>query len=200
MKVELLSITPNAEHLIAKAYGICTGGRGTKEIPLENITLWIRQGHESPIEHASATFLITGISRSCLAQLTRHRHTSFSVESMRYVEQGVSFVEPLSIENAAVNENGIVAKLDEWYMATLRLYTLLLEAGVPKEDARFVLPLATETCLMMTANFSSWLHIFRVRALNPHAQWEIRKLCLKMLEILRAEAPHVFCVLDGEDA
>ena len=107
-------------------------------------------------------------------------------------------MEPLSIENAAVNENGIVAKLDEWYMATLRLYTLLLEAGVPKEDARFVLPLATETCLMMTANFSSWLHIFRVRALNPHAQWEIRKLCLKMLEILRAEAPHVFCVLDEE--
>ena len=84
MRVELIGFTPSAAEVIAKSYGTCTN----KHVPVTRIQKWIGMGHESPIEHAIATFSIEGISRSCLAQLTRHRLASFSVESMRYCDIG----------------------------------------------------------------------------------------------------------------
>ena len=190
MHVELLAITPNAEELIARCARI--SHRSEDQASPENDRKLIRKllylGHESILEHASATFLIEDISRSCMAQLTRHRLASFTVESMRYVDYSSAvFVDPASIV-----ESGDRFRL--YTQATaLALYTYrkLLELGVPHEDARFVLPIGTSTRLAVTANFREWRHIIRLRT-SPAAQWEIRKLSRSILEILVQHAPNVF--------
>lgn len=183
MKIELWRMTPEPENLIAEAYGICTN----KNVPVENIPKWIKMGHESPLEHCVATFLIEGISRSCLAQLTRHRLASFSVQSMRYVDMfETGQTVPESIRTTGMLDNYALHMAD-----SQDLYELLLNNGVPKEDARMVLPLATHTTLLMTANFRELRHIIRIRT-HSSAQWEIRELANKILDILVEAAPNVF--------
>jgi thymidylate synthase (FAD) len=183
MKVQLLRITPDAEELIAAAYGTCTN----KIVVPENIQKWVKLGHESPLEHAVATFHIKGISRACLAQLTRHRLASFSVESMRYVD--------MSAQGQVVPDSIVKACLLNTYgkhMGSAQtLYQDMLDNGVPKEDARMVLPLATMTNLIMTANFREWRHIIGLRT-SSAAQWEIRELANKALDILIKQASNVF--------
>lgn len=188
LNVELLAITPNSEQIIAQAYGICTG---KETIQLASIQKWINAGHLSPVEHASATFLISGISRACMSQLTRHRLASFSVRSMRYTDSKLQpFVMPETIASdyyLKIKTIGLVRKAQE-------LYAKMQEHNIPNEDARFVLPIATTTNLIMSANFREWRHVFELRC-SKHAQWEIRELCMKMLEILYDECPNVFCDL-----
>lgn len=178
MKVTLLSVTD--PKIINQAYGICTG----KEV--EDITKWIARGHTSPLEHASATFRIEGISRSCLAQLTRHRIASYSVESMRYCN-----VE----DNEVIVPKSFSGKWENWYKdrvyAMQDLYTDMIANGIPKEDARFVLPIATTTQLIMTMNFRSLRNFFDLR-MDSHAQWEIRNLATEMWKLVVQVAPDVF--------
>lgn len=191
MKVELRSITPNAERLIAEAARVSRRGDG-KPTGLDRdratIRRLIRDGHDSVLEHASATFLVEGISRCCMAQLTRHRHASFTVESQRYVNVGdAGAVAPESI--AADSKTG-----DAYWEAVLgakRAYGELVDEGVPEEDARYVLPGGTVTRLIVTANFREWRHIIRQRA-HPAAQWEIRELVTAIQAILAEHAPSVF--------
>lgn len=186
MNVELISNTPNPEQLIARAYGICTG---KDTIPIENITKWIVQGHETPVEHASASFFISGISRACSHQLVRHRLASFSQRSQRYcTEDDWSPVAPTSLNDSMqVNRRLFLQTIDKIKEA----YDILRDSGVPDEDARFVLPNATPTELIMTANFREWLHVIRLRG-TEHAQWEIREVAHCIYEALREIAPYVF--------
>lgn len=148
----------------------------------------IREGHESIIEHASATFEISGISRACSHQLVRHRLASYSQESQRYVDMSApEFVVPPAI---AENPEAL-ALWDDFGRTVVETYQRLRALGIRKEDARFVLPNAAATRIIVTMNFRSLRHFFSVRC-DQAAQWEIRALALEMLRQIHALAPAVF--------
>jgi thymidylate synthase (FAD) len=151
----------------------------------------IREGHESIIEHASVTFEISGISRACSHQLVRHRLASYSQESQRYVDMTApEFVMPPSVaENPQAR-----AVWDEFMGQVSDTYRRLRELGTRKEDARFVLPNAAATRIIVTMNFRSLRHFFSVRC-DKAAQWEIRALALEMLRQVHEIAPAVFADL-----
>jgi len=193
MKVTLLAITENAESLIAMAARVSRRGDHKLTATDEDRLLigrLIRDGHESVLEHASATFLIEGISRCCLAQLTRHRLASFTVESQRRDRVGdyqmPDFVYPVFVEKCSAR-----IKADEAAYACIAAYDALIEAGVPAEDARYYLPQGVTTRLVMTANFREWRHIIKLRT-APDAQWEIRELADRIRFGLKTLAPSVF--------
>ncbi len=148
----------------------------------------IREGHESIIEHASVTFEISGISRACSHQLVRHRIASYSQESQRYVDMSApEFVVPPSVADNPQAQ----AVWDEFVDQVGDTYRQLRKLGVRKEDARFVLPNATATRIIVTMNLRSLRHFFSVRC-EPAAQWEIRALALEMLRQVHVLAPAVF--------
>jgi thymidylate synthase (FAD) len=205
MHVEIIGVSTylhgdsSSESLLEHAGRTCYRSV-TKDNPGKFLKSRIGEGHESIIEHASVTFDIEGISRACSHQLVRHRIASYSQESQRYVDMSApEFVVPPSIggdpEAAAVWE--------EFVSQVSRAYHRLRELGVRKEDARFVLPNATATRIIVTMNFRSLRHFFSVR-LDKAAQWEIRALALEMLRQVHALAPSVFAdlyqrhVVEGE--
>lgn len=148
----------------------------------------IDEGHESIIEHASVTFDIRDISRSCSHQLVRHRIASYSQESQRYVDMSApEFVVPPSI----ADNPEAVAIWAECMGQVSQTYHRLRTLGVRKEDARFVLPNATCTRIIVTMNMRSLRHFFSVRC-DRSAQWEIRALALEMLRQVNELAPAVF--------
>ena len=189
MNVTLLAITPDPEKVIETAGRVCY--RSEPGDTARFISNRMREGHLSIFEHASATFLIEGISRACSHQLVRHRLCSFSQESQRYVELGNSgHLEYVVPDNILMDEEAyevVVGVIDHAELA----YKNLRALGIKKEDARFMFPNATTTRLVMTANFRQWLHIFDQR-ISQHAQWEIRNVCLDILSILYQEAENVF--------
>lgn len=148
----------------------------------------VGEGHESIIEHASVTFEISGISRACSHQLVRHRIASYSQESQRYVDMSApEFVVP-----PAIAQNPEAAAVWEECMGQVEdAYHRLRKLGARKEDARFVLPNATATLIIVTMNFRTLRHFFRVRC-DKAAQWEIRDLALEMLRQVYDLAPGVF--------
>ena len=148
----------------------------------------VREGHESIIEHASVTFEISGISRACSHQLVRHRIASYSQESQRYVDMSApEFVVPPSVGD----DPEAMVVWDEFVASVGDAYRRLRKLGVRKEDARFVLPNAAATRIIVTMNFRSLRHFFSVRC-ERAAQWEIRELALEMLRQVYALAPSVF--------
>ena len=200
MTVELIAITPNAEVVIEKAGRTCYCSTPKAQPAGEKnlIHRIIKNGHHSVLEHASATFRITGVSRSFTHQLVRHRLCAFSQRSQRYVnEKSFAFVEPESIR-----EKTEAHRLFEEFMAEAKnAYCKLQELGIKNEDARFVLPNAVQSEIVLSANFRELRHIFCVRC-DRHAQWEIREVALQMLRIMKKEAPSVFgdFVIDEETA
>ena len=155
-------------------------------------------GHTSVLEHASFTFEISGISRATLAQLTRHRIASFSVQSQRYVKlDNPEFVIPETIRKSELFYN----RAESVMRLCMDLYKMMVDAGIPAEDARFVTPQAVPTNVIMTMNCRELLHFFRLRTCN-RAQWEIRQLADEMLRICRKKSPEIFgnagadCVTD----
>lgn len=146
----------------------------------------LASGHESPFEHASATFRISGGSRAMTHQLVRHRLLAVSQKSQRYVsEKGFDYVRPPSIPEAYRSDfDGDMEKIRQ-------MYEKWKARGIRNEDARFVLPNACATDIVITGNFREFRHIFRVRC-SPHAQWEIRMVCQAMLDHLLPIAPAVF--------
>lgn len=190
MKVSLIAVTPNAERVIEDAGRTCylshekTSGDSHKRF----IKMLIGRNHESVLEHAYATFRVEGGSRSFTHQLVRHRFCSFSQQSQRYVdEEKFSVVTPDSIRESAEALDVYNRLVNDAREA----YRRLIELGIKKEDARFVLPNATESEIVVSANFRELRHIFRLRC-HPSAQWEIRRICLEMLKIMKKEAPAVF--------
>lgn len=190
LQVELLAITPDAERLIETAGRTCydsTDRAGADSAP-RFIQMLIQRGHHSVLEHASATFAIRGVSRALTHQLVRHRLASYSQRSQRYVkEDGFDVVTPPSI--AARPQ--AAARFQEYLRVARETYDALRSAGVPAEDARFVLPNACRSDIVVTANFREWRHILALRG-APQAQWEIRQLAVAVLRELKNRAPAVF--------
>jgi len=193
VKVELIAITRylrgggTPEELLEHAGRVCYRSEGRGD-PGRFLQARIREGHESIIEHASATFEISGISRSCSHQLVRHRLASYSQESQRYVDMS----DPEWVIPPAIAENTEArAVWDEFADGVQAAYRALRELGVRKEDARFALPNAAATRIIVTMNFRELLHVFRLR-ISPAAQWEIRDVCVQMLELVSPVAPGVF--------
>ena len=220
LKVELLTHTPEPEKIIAAAAKLCyssssidgimEGLDGEKTEKFLNMLLSL--GHESPIEHVSFTFGIEGVSRSLLAQFTRHRIASYSVKSQRYVNEGkFEFVTPPEIaENPEALEifNKAMAEDLEHYNALADILKKkhvkkLMASGVDEteavkkaekmaiEDARYILPNACETKMVATLNARSLVNFFHHRCCE-RAQWEIRELAEQMLELVKDVAPTLF--------
>lgn len=220
MNVTLLTHTSNPERMVAAAAKLCYSGTTIDELMdgLDDeknaafVEMLAGLGHESPIEHASFTFAIEGVSRALLAQITRHRIASFSVQSQRYVEaNGFAGVVPPAVADSpeahAVFE-GAMRHAEQAYrdIAGILLEKherALLDTGEPPksarakaeklaiEDARFVLPNACETKMIVTMNARSLLNFFRLRCCN-RAQWEIRAVADRMLALVRGAAPSLF--------
>ena len=197
MHVELLYHTPDPERAIATAARLCYAPVGAAELmetmPEDRmrsvLSTIMRSGHYSTLEHASYTFAIDGVSRALTHQLVRHRLASFNQQSQRYVKfkDGIDVVTPPSIAESAEAQR----LFDEAIKATEDAYTKMLELGIPAEDARYVLPNACETKIVVTMNVRELLHFFDLRCCN-RAQWEIRDLAHKMLELARPTAPYIF--------
>jgi thymidylate synthase (FAD) len=193
MKVELIAITQylrgdgSSESLIEHAGRVCyrSESRGKPEAFLR---ARLREGHESIIEHANATFEISGISRACSHQLVRHRLASYSQESQRYVDMS----DPSVVVPDAIGDNPEARAVWSAFLKQVKsTYQDLRALGVRKEDARFALPNAVATRIVVTMNFRELRHFFRLR-ITPEAQWEIRQMAVEMLKVLVPFAPTVF--------
>jgi len=195
MEVELISATPDAERLIETAARTCYDT--TDRMSSSDKGVFIRKlfeaGHLSVFEHACATFRIKGISRACSHQLVRHRLASYSQRSQRHVkEMQISYVTPPTVERAGEPARRMFRDAME---ASWMAYSELMKQGIFREDARYVLPNACTTELVMSANFREWLHVLNER-LGSDAQWEIRELCTLIHEKLKEIAPSVFTLIE----
>lgn len=195
MQIKLINWTPDPERTVAAAARLCYSSAGAetlldefkKEEVAELIKKLISSGHLSPFEHANFTFAVEGVSRALTHQLVRHRIASYSQQSQRYVsEDDFALITPPSIKGdpeALALFNQTMAEINQAYKA--------LAQRVPKEDARYVLPQACETKLVVSFNARSLLNFFE-RRLCRRAQWEIRQLARLMLAELRSLAPLLF--------
>lgn len=184
MKVDLIRKTTFPNELCGEAAAICTDSKNT-ESALKHA---MESGHTSVLEHAVYTFRVEGISRACLAQLTRHRIASFDVQSQRYVDMGdMPVVVPASIHR----NKPVMDRYTELMEEIKAFYKDAVMKGVPKEDARYITPQAAQTTLIMTMNARELLHFFSLRTCN-RAQWEIRNLADKMLKLCKESTPIIF--------
>jgi len=231
VNVELLEATPNPEEVICRAarndymseYGadesfedVMAGieGEDLEEKQRTLIGHLLDHGHFGPFEHVQATFHVEGMSRSCMAQITRHRHVSFDVQSMRYVAfddvdpsdvgDGEMVVTPPSAsdpnwvgrnqQGGAVDEDTVAKREEVFTEAVQRAvedYQELLELGMPPEDARFVLPIGTQVNVVMSLNARMLMHVADMRA-AADSQWEIRGLTEDVLDIAAEWCPITF--------
>ena len=182
MRVSLAYHTVLPEAAAAQAAALCTGS----DKPFRALHHAVSSGHDSVVEHASFTFMIEGVSRVLLAQITRHRLASFSVQSQRYCGVKPVWIVPPKVTELGL-EDDYKAECDRCYKAFERY----VAAGVPDEDARFVIPQGVECKLMMTMNARELKHFFSLRCCN-RAQWEIRELANYMLGIVQDGFPELF--------
>ncbi len=220
MKVTLLTHTPQPEHLLASAARLCYSASNIETV-MENLTpektadfvnYLAELGHESPMEHVTFTFGIEGVSRSLLAQITRHRIASYSVQSQRYVQEKMfEYVLPPEIEAVPEAKEIFIKAMEDDQRQYEELTAILkekhlkdmLQSGMDEkaannaaqkkaiEDARFVLPNACTTKMIMTMNARSLMNFFHHRCCN-RAQWEIRDLAAQMFKLCYAVAPNLF--------
>ncbi len=197
MRVYLLAHTPEPEKTVAMAAKLCYSPSGIAELSsrveesnqekfLEKV---IGLGHLSVLEHAGFTFGIEGISRATSHQLVRHRLASYSQQSQRYVKVGKDFeyVSPHTISS----DDKLKKKFDEAVGMLHSVYRDLVNAGVPAEDARYILPNAAATKIIVTMNARELLHFFTLRCCE-RAQWEIREMACEMLRLVKQVAPTIF--------
>jgi len=196
MDVRLLYHTPDPERAVAAAARLCYAPVGAAEL-MEGMTdeavrkvlgVILRSGHLSALEHASYTFAIDGVSRAMTHQLVRHRLASYNQQSQRYVayaEKPVFVVPP-----AVSADPDVLARYNAATAAAFDAYRALVDAGVAAEDARYLLPNAMETKIVVTMNVRELLHFFELRCCK-RAQWEIRELALTMLRLAEPTAPYI---------
>jgi len=195
MKVVLLQCTPEPERMVALAARLCYSPSGIgdlrEDVSRKSVQGLVRKvlsmGHASTLEHVTFTFGIEGISRAASHQLVRHRLASYSQQSQRYVSADFGYVTPESVSG----QPELLAEYKRHMAASVAFYEKLGKAGVPAEDARFVLPNATETKILVTMNARELCHFFSLRTCR-RAQWEIRDMALRMLAIARKKAPLLF--------
>ena len=232
LKVTLIAHTPQPEKIAASAAKLCYSSSDIDGITqglddektASYIDMLVSIGHESVMEHASFTFGIEGISRACSHQLVRHRIASYSQKSQRYVnEDGFDFVTPPAVSEipqAKQEYDRIVSEISKSYSLIADMLTEKHKADfiaqgmdektasskarkLANEDARFILPNACETKIIVTMNVRSLFNFFKHRCCN-RAQWEIRAVADEMLRLCIQTAPHIFryagpsCVADGK--
>ena len=231
MKVMLIAHTPEPEKVIATAAKLCYSSSdigslkdGLTDDKVENfISMLASIGHESPMEHVSFTFGIEGISRACSHQLVRHRIASYSQKSQRYVnENGFEFIVPPEIEAVPEAKAEFERSMEALTESYEKIADILTEKHTAdfisqgqdektaarnarkkaNEDARFVLPNACETKIVVTMNVRTLFNFFKHRCCN-RAQWEIKAVADEMLRLCYEAAPNVFknagpsCVMTG---
>jgi len=198
MKVMLINYTKDPEKIVAQSARLCYSAleieelreRLSDESVIKLIKKIMELGHYSVLEHATFTFVIEGISRVTSHQLVRHRLASFSQQSQRYVKinkKGFPYIIPKSVEK---DEKLIKIFIDAVNKLN-GIYQLLLDHNVKAEDARYILPQAVATKIILTANARELLHIFKLRCCN-RAQWEIREVAINMLKEVKGIAPTIF--------
>ncbi|MFP4458215.1 MAG: FAD-dependent thymidylate synthase [Candidatus Zixiibacteriota bacterium] len=185
MRVSLINYTPKPIETVYTAARTCYSKKTASQIWAKRVTSFemgklldrtIESGHHSILEHISFTFAIEGVSRAASHQLVRHRLASFSQQSQRYAElDDQGYITPNSIKYSTD------AKMifEEAMASCKQAYEKLRKKGIPKEDARFIMPNATSTNLVMTMNFRELWHVSGIR-LCKRAQWEIRELFIKI--------------------
>lgn len=197
MNVTLLEHTPNPEQTVALAARLCYSPVSIdtlrEKLESSDIESFLNKimslGHHSVLEHASFTFAIEGISRVTTHQLVRHRIASFSQQSQRYVSHKDQFT---SIMPDTIARNLEARQIFAFMSETVhKAYSQLVELGIPAEDARYILPNATETKIIMTMNARELRHFFALRCCQ-RAQWEIREMATEMLRLARRAAPVIF--------
>ncbi|MFH1027101.1 MAG: FAD-dependent thymidylate synthase [Pseudomonadota bacterium] len=195
--VTLIEHTPNPERTVALAARLCYSPSSINDLrekladsDIESFLEKIMSlGHHSVLEHASFTFGIEGISRVTTHQLVRHRIASFSQQSQRYVSHKEEFT---SIMPDTIAENPEARQIFAFMSETVhKAYAQLVEMGIPAEDARYILPNAAETKIIMTMNARELLHFFALRCCQ-RAQWEIRQMSVEMLRLVKQVAPVIF--------
>ena len=182
MKVKLIRYTIAADELAGQAAALCYNGKN----PARSLEIAMGGGHESVMEHTTFTFLIEGVSRVLLAQITRHRLASFSVESQRYCGANLDLVLPDSMFRPELVDDIIDA-----LKSVEKLYKKATKLGVPEEDARYFTFQAGKTRMMVTMNARELRHFFSLRCCT-RAQWEIRQLANEMLRLCKEVAPVMF--------
>ena len=198
MKLKLINYTKDPEKIVAQSARLCHSALSIKDIQeqltdesvIRLVKKVMKLGHYSVLEHANFTFAIEEISRVTSHQLVRHRLASFSQQSQRYVKinkENFTYIIPKSIRQDK--------KLAKIYIDTIKkldnIYQLLLDYNIEAEDARYILPQAVSTKIIITANARELLHIFKLRCCN-RAQWEIREVALDMLKEVKGVAPTIF--------
>lgn len=194
LRVDLVSYTKDPEITCARCASVSWRGKGMKNLTLDQareiIKRVLRYGHESVVEHVSFTFFVEGVSRSLTHQLVRHRIASYTQQSMRYVD--LIKLEGYFIKPDSISKNQELSKLfDEITAKCKDVYDLFREKGISPEDARFILPIATQTKIAITMNARELRHFFALRCCL-RSQWEIRELANRILEICKSVAPSLF--------
>lgn len=194
MKVEMTHCTPNPEQVIGESAAICYDS----EIDLESNSTRLRKmmeyKHYSPLRFANATFTVSGISRACSHQLVRLAHAGVLQQSQRYVlASELGNVLPESFAKASDTARHLA---DIAIRTSRDAYNMLIDEGVPKEDARYLLTESVVTQMVITANFQAWRHFLKAR-LGKGAQWEIKAVAREIHAYLHAQAPIVFGDLNG---
>jgi len=197
MDVRLLNSTPDPERAVAAAARVCYAPVGAAELmeimtddEVERILrIIMSSGHLSALEHASYTFAIDGVSRAMTHQLVRHRIASFNQQSQRYVsyDDEPTFIVPPSVAAAPQ----ALAEFTQACSQAFDAYRAQIDAGIPAEDARYLLPNAMETKIVVTMNIRELLHFFSLRCCR-RAQWEIRAVGERMLALVAPTAPSIF--------
>lgn len=213
LKVKLIAHTPDADKVVAAAAKLCYSAADVDTLmdglTADKVEAMCQKladlGHESPIEHASYTFAVEGVSRALLAQLTRHRIASYSVQSQRYVDKSsFDYIVPPAIQECGgeildeykyvmnrlkISYDYIRERLINYY--TVRGIAPDKAEKLANEDARFVLPNACDTRIIFTMNARSLHNFFKLRCCN-RAQWEIRAMADEMLRLCREVSPVLF--------
>jgi thymidylate synthase (FAD) len=197
MNIELLQYTPDPERTVTLAARLCYSPAGLDELKekignadiCQFIDKIMSLGHHSVLEHATFTFGIEGISRVTSHQLVRHRVASYSQQSQRYVSHVERFGAVLP---PAVAANEEAKRIFDFTIGIVhQAYNQLIEMGIQPEDARYLLPNATETKIIVTMNARELLHFFKLRCCE-RAQWEIRCMAVGMLKLVKSIAPTIF--------
>lgn len=187
IKVELVRYTSDPVEAAGRAAGICWN-KEEKEDYGSFVKRVVRKGHESVIEHVSFTFRIEGVSRALTHQLVRHRIASYSQRSQRFVDEGeFTYVIPPNVEKDEEAKKLFISFMED----SKDLYHRLRDLGIPKQDARFVIPNACESRIYVTMNARSLRNFLRLR-LAKDAQWEIRKLAIRMFDLAYEVGPELF--------
>jgi thymidylate synthase (FAD) len=197
LKVVLLSHSPEPERAVATAARNCYSPRDIETIDdnwseeeIAKMVARVRDaGHLSTFEHTMFTFGVSGVSRALTHQLVRHRHMSFEQKSQRYIKVKGRF--PYIAPPSVASRPEVAAKFEALMEQISEFYQTALDAGTPAEDARFALPNAAETQIVITANARALLDFFTLRTCN-NAQWEIRELAFAMLRLVKRAAPSLF--------